>query len=166
MCIRDRIDGTQAEYVRIPHADNSLHRVPDGVSEEALVMLSDILPTSFEIGTLSANVNPGDTVAIVGAGPIGLSAVLTAQFYSPAEIIMIDLDDNRLQAAKDLGATQLINSTKENVMEKIKAVIEGRGVDVAMEAVGIPATFELCQEIISPGGRIANIGVHLSLIHI
>ena len=140
--------------------DSSLHRVPDGVSEEALVMLSDILPTSFEIGTLSANVNPGDTVAIVGAGPIGLSAVLTAQFYSPAEIIMIDLDDNRLQAAKDLGATQLINSTKENVMEKIKAVIEGRGVDVAMEAVGIPATFELCQEIISPGGRIANIGVH------
>ncbi|ARJ50802.1 zinc-dependent alcohol dehydrogenase family protein [Staphylococcus lutrae] len=154
------IDGTQAEYVRIPHADNSLHRVPDAANDEALVMLSDILPTSFEVGTLSSNVNPGDTVAIVGAGPIGLAAVLTAQFYSPAEIIMIDLDDNRLQASLDLGATATINSTKENVLEKIKSLTEGRGVDVAMEAVGIPATFELCQDIISPGGRIANIGVH------
>ncbi|MDE9828772.1 zinc-dependent alcohol dehydrogenase family protein [Staphylococcus delphini] len=154
------IDGTQAEYVRIPHADNSLHRVPDGANDEALVMLSDILPTSFEIGTLSANVNPGDTVAIVGAGPIGLAAVLTAQFYSPAEIIMIDLDDNRLQAAKDLGATASINSSSENVLERIHELTDGRGVDVAMEAVGIPATFELCQKIISPGARIANIGVH------
>lgn len=143
------IDGTQAEYVRIPHADNSLHRVPEGANDEALVMLSDILPTSFEIGTLSANVNPGDTVAIVGAGPIGLAAVLTAQFYSPAEIIMIDLDDNRLQAAKDLGATASINSGSENVLERIHELTGGRGVDVAMEAVGIPATFELCQKLLA-----------------
>lgn len=154
------IDGTQAEYVRIPHADNSLHNVPDGVDEEGLVMLSDILPTGFEIGTMSAKVNPGDTVVIVGAGPIGLSALLSTQFYSPAEIIMVDLDDNRLEAAKRLGATRTFNSSDGKAVEKILEFTNQRGVDVAMEAVGIPATFDMCQEIINPGGRIANIGVH------
>lgn len=154
------IDGTQAEYVRTPHADSSLHHVPDGVNEEALVMLSDILPTGFEIGTMNAKVNPGDTVVIVGAGPIGLSALLSTQFYSPAEIIMVDLDDNRLQVAKELGATRTFNSSNTDVVKEILAFTNERGVDVAMEAVGVPATFNICQKIVNPGGRIANIGVH------
>lgn len=154
------IDGTQAEYVRIPHADNSLHHVPDGINEEALVMLSDILPTGFEIGTMNAKVHPGDTVVIVGAGPIGLSALLSTQFFSPAEIIMVDVDDNRLEVAKELGATRTFNSSKVDAVQEILQFTNQRGVDVAMEAVGIPATFDLCQKIINPGGRIANIGVH------
>lgn len=154
------IDGTQAEYVRIPHADNSLYPIPAGADEEALVMLSDILPTGFECGVLNGQVKPGDTVAIVGAGPIGLAALLTAQFYSPAEIIMIDMDDNRLEVARTFGATQTINSNLVNVMEKIKSLTDGKGVDTAIEAVGVPATFELCTAIIGPGGRVANIGVH------
>lgn len=154
------IDGTQAEYVRIPHADNSLHHIPEGVDEEALVMLSDIFPTGLEIGVLSGQVKPGDTVAIVGGGPVGLAALLTAQFYSPAEIIMIDLDDNRLEGAKKFGATIVVNSSDGNVVEKIMELTGKKGVDVAIEAVGIPATFLLCQEIISAGGHIANVGVH------
>ncbi len=154
------IDGTQAEYVRIPHADNSLYPIPAGADEEALVMLSDILPTGFECGVLNGRVKPGDVVAIVGSGPIGLAALLTAQFYSPSEIIMIDSDENRLELSKTFGATGTINFVKENAIEKIKSLTEGRGVDVAIEAVGVPASFELCQEIIAPGGVIANIGVH------
>jgi alcohol dehydrogenase len=154
------IDGTQAEYVRIPYADNSLYPIPAGADEEALVMLSDILPTGFECGVLNGQVKPGDTIAIVGAGPIGLAALLTAQFFSPSEIIMIDQDDNRLQVAKTFGATQIVNSSKENTVEKIMALTKNKGVDVAIEAVGVPATFELCQEIIGAGGHIANIGVH------
>jgi len=154
------IDGTQAEYVRIPHADNSLYPIPAGADEEALVMLSDILPTGFECGVLNGQVKPGDTVAIVGSGPIGVAALLTAQFYSPAEIIMIDGDENRLNVAKTFGATQTINNRVENAVEKIMSLTSGKGVDVAIEAVGVPATFELCQEIIAPGGHIANIGVH------
>jgi len=154
------IDGTQAEYVRIPHADNSLYPIPTGADEEALVMLSDILPTGFECGVLNGQVKPGDTIAIVGSGPIGIAALLTSQFYSPAEIIMVDMDENRLNVAKTFGATQIINSAHENTVEKIKGLTNGKGVDVAIEAVGVPATFELCQEIIAPGGHIANIGVH------
>ncbi|HLK29104.1 MAG TPA: zinc-dependent alcohol dehydrogenase family protein [Puia sp.] len=154
------IDGTQAEYVRIPHADNSLYHIPDGTDEEALVMLSDILPTGFECGVLNGKVQPGNTVAIVGSGPIGLASLLTAQFYAPAEIIMIDPDDNRLETAKKFGATQVINNSKENAVEKVKQLTNGKGVDTAIEAVGIPATFELCQLLIAPGGTIANIGVH------
>jgi len=134
------IHGTQAEYVRIPFAETSLHRIPEGMDEEALVMLSDILPTGYECGVLNGKVSPGCSVAIVGAGPVGLAALLTAQFYSPAEIIMIDLDDNRLEVAK--------------------AITGGMGVDVAIEAVGIPATFVLCQDIVAAGGTIANVGVH------
>ena len=154
------IDGTQAEYVRIPHADNSLYPIPAGADEEALVMLSDILPTGFECGVLNGQVKPGDVVAIVGSGPIGLAALLTAQFYSPSEIIMIDSDENRLEVSKTFGATRTINFQKENVVETIKALTGGRGVDTAIEAVGVPASFGLCQDIIGAGGHIANIGVH------
>lgn len=154
------IDGTQAEYVRIPFADNSLYPIPAGADEEALVMLSDILPTGFECGVLNGQVKPGDTIAIVGAGPIGLAVLLTAQFYAPAEIIMIDQDDNRLNVAKTFGATHIINSGNENAVEKIMSLTNGKGVDVAIEAVGVPATFELCEAIIGAGGHIANVGVH------
>jgi alcohol dehydrogenase len=154
------IDGTQAEYVRIPFADNSLYHVPENANEEALVMLSDILPTAFECGVLNGQVKPGDTVAIVGAGPIGLAVLITAQFYTPAEIIMIDIDNNRLNVAKTFGATQIINSSSENALEKIMSLTGQKGVNVAIEAVGIPATFELCESIIASGGHIANVGVH------
>ena len=154
------IDGTQAEYVRIPYADNSLYHVPAGSDEEALVMLSDILPTGFECGVLNGKVQPGNTVVIVGSGPIGLAALLTAQFYSPAEIIMIDPDDNRLATAKKFGATQVINNSKENAVERIKQLTNNKGADTVIEAVGIPATFELCQSLVGAGGTIANIGVH------
>ena len=154
------IDGTQAEYVRIPYADNSLYSIPPDSDEEALVMLSDILPTGFECGVLNGKVKPGDTIAIVGAGPIGMAALLTAQFYSPSEIIMIDLDDNRLKIAKTFGATHIINSGNEDAVKKVKKLTDDTGVDVAIEAVGVPETFELCQEIVNTGGHIANIGVH------
>jgi alcohol dehydrogenase len=156
----NEIDGTQAEYVRTPHADTSLYPIPAGADEEALVMLSDILPTGFECGVLNGKVAPGSTVAIVGAGPIGLAALLTAQFYSPAQIVMIDLDDSRLGIARQFSATATINSADGKAAEAVKGLTGGRGVDAAIEAVGVPATFELCQEIVAPGGVIANIGVH------
>ncbi|MDU3126760.1 MAG: zinc-dependent alcohol dehydrogenase family protein [Bradyrhizobium sp.] len=156
----NKIDGTQAEYVRTPHADTSLYHVPPGTEEEALVMLSDILPTGLECGVLNGKVEPGSTVAIVGAGPIGLAALLTAQFYSPAEIIMIDLDDNRLEVAARFGATSTINNADGKAVEKVMALTHGRGVDTAIEAVGVPATFVTCEDIIAPGGTIANVGVH------
>lgn len=154
------IDGTQAEWVRIPYANTSLYAVPDGVDEEAVVLLSDILPTGFECGVLNGRVEPGSTVAIVGAGPIGLAALLTSQLYSPAEVIMIDLDANRLERAKSLGATAVVNSADGKAGEAVLKMTGNRGVDTAIEAVGIAATFELCQEIVAPGGTIANIGVH------
>lgn len=154
------IDGTQAEYVRIPHADTSLYPIPAGADEEALVMLSDILPTGFECGVLNGKVQPGSTVAIVGSGPIGLAALLTAQFYSPAEVIMIDLDDNRLAMSRQFGATGTINSTDGKAAETLMKMTGGRGVDTAIEAVGVPATFILCEDIVAPGGTIANVGVH------
>ena len=155
-----KIDGTQAEFVRTPFADTSLYPIPKGADEEALVMLSDILPTGFECGVLNGRVQPGSTVAIVGSGPIGLAALLTAQFYSPAEIIMIDLDDNRLEVAKRFGATATINSSDGKAVKAVMKLTNKRGVDTAIEAVGIPATFELCQQIVAPGGVIANVGVH------
>jgi alcohol dehydrogenase len=154
------IDGTQAEYVRIPHADTSLYPVPADADEEALVMLSDILPTGFECGVLNGQVKPGDTVAIVGAGPIGLAVLLTAQFYSPASVVMIDLDDNRLQIARRFGATSVINSADGKAVEVVMQMTGGMGVDVAVEAVGTPATFDICQSILAPGGHLANVGVH------
>ena len=155
-----RIDGTQAEFVRIPHADTSLHPIPEGADEEALVMLSDILPTGFECGVLNGKVQPGSSVAIVGSGPIGLAALLTAQFYSPSEIIMIDIDDNRLAMAKRFGATAIVNSADGDAARQVMTLTGGRGVDAAIEAVGIPATFRLCEDIVAPGGTIANVGVH------
>lgn len=154
------IDGTQAEYVRIPHADGSLYHFPADADEEAMVMLSDILPTGFECGVLNGEVKPGDSVAIVGAGPVGLAVLLTAQFYSPAAIFMIDLDDKRLAVAKEFGATTLINSSDGRAAQRVLDLTEGAGVDVVIEAVGIPATFNICQAIVAAGGRIANVGVH------
>ncbi len=153
------IDGTQAEYVRIPFADTSLYHAPVGANEDALVMLSDVFPTGFECGVLNGAIKPGDNVAIVGAGPIGLAALLTARFYSPASVIMIDVDDERLKKARSLGATRVVNSVKEDAEARVKELTDGRGVDTAIEAVGIPRTFELCESIVAPGGHIANIGV-------
>lgn len=154
------IDGTQADFVRIPYADTSLYHVPDGVDDEVMVMLSDILPTGFEVGVLNGAVKPGDVIAIIGAGPIGLAVLLTSQFYSPAEIIVVDPDSNRLAKAKALGATMLIQNSKASPVDEIMKFTHGKGVDVAIEAVGIPATFDICQSIVTAGGRIANVGVH------
>ncbi len=159
------INGTQAEYVRIPHADNSLYAIPKGADEEALVMLSDILPTGHEIGVINGRVKLGDTIAIVGAGPVGMSALLTAQFYSPAKIYMIDIDENRLALAKTFGATDTINSATEDVVKRIMAETKD-GVDVSIEAVGLSDTFDICQNIIRPGGHIANIGVHGNIVNL
>jgi alcohol dehydrogenase len=154
------IDGTQAEYVRIPHAETSLHVLPPGADEEAFVLLSDIFPTGFECGVLNGQVQPGDTVAIVGAGPIGLAALLTAQLYSPSEIVMIDLDENRLQAARALGATRTVHGEGGKAVAEVMGLTGGAGVDVVIEAVGVPAAFDICQAIVAPGGRLANVGVH------
>lgn len=154
------IDGVQAEYVRIPYADTSLHKIPENIEDDIAVLLSDILPTGHEIGVQYGNVKPGDEIAIVGAGPIGMSALLTAQFYSPSKIIMIDLDENRLALAKELGASHTINSGTTNVEDAIQEIVEGDGVDVAIEAVGIPQTWDICQKIVKPGAHIANVGVH------
>jgi alcohol dehydrogenase len=156
----NKIDGTQAEFVRTPYADTSLYAIPEGADEDVMVLLSDILPTAFECGVLNGKVSPGDTVAIVGAGPVGLAALLTAQFFAPAEIIMIDLNEDRLKRSLEFGATKTINSADGSAVAKVMALTKNRGVDVAIEAVGLPATFEICQDIIDPGGRIANIGVH------
>jgi len=159
------IDGTQAEFVRIPYADTSLYALPpelmqDEGAEEAAVMLSDILPTGFECGVLNGRVKPGDTIAIVGAGPIGLATLMTAKLYSPAAIFSIDVDANRLGVAKSLGATALIDSSDGNAVARVMELTRGEGVDVAIEAVGIPAAFDICQGIIGAGGHLANIGVH------
>jgi alcohol dehydrogenase len=153
------INGTQAEYVRIPHADNSLYAVPKGIDEDTLLLLSDVLPTGHEIGVINGFVKSGKTVAIVGAGPIGMSALLSAQSYSPAKIYMIDLDENLLKMAKKLGATHTINSGEEDAIKKIMSETK-TGVDVAIEAIGTPITFDICKQIISPGGHLANIGIH------
>jgi len=155
------IDGTQAEYVRVPFAESSLHKLPAGVSDEAAVMLSDILPTGFEIGVRNGRVKPGDVVAIVGAGPVGLSAMMTAGLYGASRIIAIDLDDNRLMQARSFGATESVNSGTAGWKDEVMALTEdGMGVDVAIEAVGIPQTFDMATEIIRPGGTVANVGVH------
>jgi alcohol dehydrogenase len=154
------IDGTQAEYVRVPFAESSLHKLPAGVSDEAAVMLSDILPTGFEIGVRNGRVKPGDVVAVVGAGPVGLSAMMTAGLYGASRIIAIDLDDNRLMQAKSFGATDSVNSGSAGWKDEVMAMTDGLGVDVAIEAVGIPQTFDMATEIIRPGGTVANVGVH------
>ena len=154
------IDGTHAEYVRTPFADTSLYHLPEGLNEDVAVFLSDILPTSHEIGVQYGQVKPGDNVAIVGAGPIGMSALLTAQFYSPANIIMVDVDDNRLEFAKTVGATHTVNSANEDAIQRVLDLTDGRGVDCAIEAVGLEATWNICQHIVKEGGHLANVGVH------
>jgi alcohol dehydrogenase len=154
------IDGTQAEYVRIPHAATSLYKLPADVDEDAAAMLSDIFPTAFECGVLNGQVKPGDAVAIVGSGPIGLAALLTAQFYAPASVFVIDSDENRLRVARALGATATIDASDGRAAAQVMELTQGAGVDVAVEAVGIPASFDTCQAILAPGGRLANVGVH------
>ncbi|UXA19800.1 zinc-dependent alcohol dehydrogenase family protein [Mycobacterium sp. SMC-4] len=154
------IDGTQAELVRVPFADNSTHKVPDGVTDEQMLMLADILPTSYEVGVLNGAVRPGDVVAIVGAGPIGLAAILTARLYSPSHIVAVDLADSRLEAARTFGADIVVNSATQSVREVIDELTGGLGADVSMEAVGVPETFEQCVSLVRPGGHVANIGVH------
>ena len=154
------IDGTQAEYVRVPFADNSTHAVPDGVTDEQMIMLADILPTSYEVGVLNGTVRPADVVVIVGAGPIGLAAILTARLFSPSHVVAIDLADSRLDAARKFGADIVINSGTEDPEAIIAELTGGLGADVAMEAVGTPQTFELAMRLARPGGHVANIGVH------
>jgi len=155
-----KINGTQAEYVRVPFADNSTYPVPAGVTDEEVLMLADILPTGYEVGVLNGAVRPGDTVAIVGAGPIGLAAVMTAKLYSPGCIIVVDPAEPRRDAAKSLGADVVLDSQLEPALEVVRSMTGGLGADVVMEAVGIPATFEMCTALVRPGGRVANIGVH------
>jgi len=152
------IDGTQAEYVRIPHAESSLYKIPAGVEPKTMVMLSDILPTGFECGVLNGKVEPGSSVVIIGAGPVGLAALLTAQLYSPGILIVIDPDENRLGVAKAFGATE--TGTPAQAEELVGRLTEGKGCDTVIEAVGIPQTFVQCQELVAPGGTIANVGVH------
>ena len=154
------VDGTQAEYVRTPFADTSLYKVPESLSDEQVLYLADILPTGFEIGVLNGGVEPGDTVVVVGTGPVGLAAIMTAKLYGPGRIVAIDLDDSRLERAREFGADVTINNSSEDAVERVQEMTDGLGAEVVMEAVGVPATFELCTELVCPGGRVANIGVH------
>ncbi|HNM85130.1 MAG: zinc-dependent alcohol dehydrogenase family protein [Mycobacterium sp.] len=154
------IDGTQAQYVRVPFADLSTYRVPDGVSDEQMILLADILPTAYEVGTLNGKVRPGDVVAIIGAGPIGLAATMTARLFSPSHLVVIDVADSRLEAARKLGADIVVNSATGDPAAAIAELTDGLGADVAMEAVGIPETFEQAVALVRPGGHVANIGVH------
>ncbi len=155
-----KIDGTQAEYVRVPFADTSTYPVPEGVADEDILMLADILPTGYEVGVLNGKVQPGDVVAVVGAGPIGLSAIMSARLFSPAHVVAIDLADSRLEAAKQFGADIVINNGREDALAIVQELTGGLGADVAIEAVGVPPTFELATQLARPGGHIANIGVH------
>jgi len=155
-----RIDGTQAEYVRVPFADTSTYPVPPGLDDEVVLMLADILPTAYEVGVINGGVRPGDTVAIVGAGPIGLAAILAARLYSPGHIVAVDLADSRLEAAKQFGADVTVNPSVQDAVEVVKALTDGLGADVAIEAVGVPDTFETCTRLVRPGGHVANVGVH------
>ncbi len=154
------INGTQAERVRVPFADTSTYPIPDGASDEEVLMLADILPTGYEVGVLNGGVRPGDTVAVVGAGPVGLSAISGAKMYSPAHVVAIDMADSRLEAAKTFGADRTVNNQREDPVALVRDLTDGLGADVAIEAVGVPDTFELCTQLVRPGGRVANIGVH------
>ncbi|EYE91999.1 zinc-dependent alcohol dehydrogenase family protein [Aspergillus ruber CBS 135680] len=155
----NRVDGTQAEYVRIPHANLSLHKIPDGIPGRIAIMLSDVLPTGMECGTLNGNVSPGGSVVIIGAGPIGVGCLLTAQLYSPATLVMVDVDEARLEQARAMGA-QTVNTRAPDAKETLDRLTDGQGFDSVIEAVGIPATFEQAQELVAVGGSIANVGVH------
>jgi len=155
-----KIDGTQADYVRVPFADNSTYPAPAGIADEELLMLADILPTGYEVGVLNGRVAPGDVIAVVGAGPIGLSAIMGARLYSPSHVIAIDKADTRLEAAKQFGADVIVNNSVQDPADVVAELTDGLGADVAIEAVGVPATFELAARLIRPGGRVANVGVH------
>lgn len=156
----NEIDGTQAEYVRVPFAENSTYPMPDGVSDEDMLMLADILPTAYEVGVLNGRVGPGDVVAVVGAGPIGLSAISGARLFSPSLVVAIDMAPARLDAAKQFGADVVINNAEQEPIAAVRELTGGLGADVAIEAVGVPETFELCAELVRPGGHVANVGVH------
>ena len=154
------IDGLQAEYARVPFADTSVHKVPAGLSDEQVLFLADILPTAYEVGILNGRVEPGDTVVVVGAGPIGLATIMTAKLHTPGKIVAVDLADARLAKALDFGADVVVNNGTEDAVARVMDLTDGLGADVAIEAVGVPETFELCAELIRPGGRVANVGVH------
>jgi alcohol dehydrogenase len=154
------IDGLQAEFARVPFADTSVYKVPEGLTDEDVLFLADILPTAFEVGVMNGGIQPGDTVAIVGAGPIGLATIMTAKLFTPGHIVAIDLADSRLEKALEFGADSTINNSREDAVARIMELTEGMGVDVAVEAVGVPDTFELCTAIVRPGGHVANVGVH------
>jgi alcohol dehydrogenase len=155
-----KINGTQAEYVRVPFADTSTYQVPAGVTDEEILMLADILPTGYEVGVLNGHVSPGDVVAVVGTGPIGLSAIMGARLFSPSHIVAIDLADSRLEAAKQFGADITVNSSRQDPLETVQSLTDGLGADVTIEAVGVPASFEQAVQLVRPGGHVANIGVH------
>jgi alcohol dehydrogenase len=155
-----KIDGTQAEYVRVPFADTSTYQVPEGVSDEQILMLADILPTGYEVGVLNGGVRPGDVVAVVGSGPVGLAAIMGSRLYSPSHVVAVDLADTRLEAAKQFGADVTVNNGSEDPLAVIHSLTGGLGADVTIEAVGVPATFELAVKLVRPGGRVANVGVH------
>jgi alcohol dehydrogenase len=154
------INGTQAELVRVPYAENSLYKLPDSIGDDEAVMLSDIFPTGFEIGVQYGGVKPGDIVAVIGSGPIGLAVIATAGLYGAAKIISVDLDPNRLEKSREFGATDTVLSSAPDWKDQIMALTDGTGVDVAIEAVGIPDTFTMATEIVRPGGHVANVGVH------
>jgi alcohol dehydrogenase len=154
------IDGLQAEFARVPFADTSVYKVPEGLQDEQVLFLADILPTAYECGVLNARIEPGDTVAIVGAGPIGLATIMTARLYTPGRIVAIDLADSRLEKALEFGADVAVNNSREDAVSRVMDLTGGLGADAAIEAVGVPETFELCAELIRPGGRLANVGVH------
>jgi len=154
------IDGLQAEYARVPFADTSVHKVPDALTDEQVLFLADILPTSYEVGVLNGVLRPGDVVAIVGAGPIGLAAILTAQLLTPGHIVAIDLDDGRLEAARRFGADVTVNNGTQDAVAAVMELTDGLGADVSIEAVGVPETFELAVDLVRPGGHVANVGVH------
>lgn len=155
-----KIDGTQAEYVRVPFADTSTYPIPDGAADEEILMLADILPTGYEVGDLNGNIRPGDVVAVVGSGPVGLSAIMGARLFSPSHVIAVDLADGRLEAAKRFGADITVNNSRQDPLGVIHSLTDGLGADVTIEAVGVPATFELAVQLVRPGGHVANIGVH------
>lgn len=156
----NRIDGTQAEFVRVPHAKLSLHPLPPSMDPRAAVAMSDAFPTGLECGVMSANVQPGGSVVIIGAGPVGMATLLTARLYSPSLIAVVDLDETRLATARKLGAHVTIQSSGPNALQQLLDHTQGDGFDSVIEAVGIPATFALCQNLVAVGGRIANVGVH------
>ena len=154
------IDGLQAEYARVPFAETSVHKVPEDLTDDQVLFLADILPTAYEVGVLNGKVDAGDTVVVVGAGPIGLATVMTAKLYTPARVIAVDIADARLERARQFGADVTINNSREDAVAAVKELTHGLGADVAIEAVGVPDTFELCTEIVRPGGHVANVGVH------